>query len=105
VLVVAVEMHGGAIFRGAASAWTKRGTEYSVPADAWLEVDRELSEKLSQLFVEARRLRATDIEQTIRDADHEHAAREWGRGIRMTRNSMGTMAQRSSRMARGRRSA
>jgi hypothetical protein len=78
VLVEALEMTGGAVFRGLYSRWKQRGRTF-MPEQA-ITVPDEHHAALEELFVAARRLRPTDDAATVREADYQHAkARVYGR--------------------------
>lgn len=71
IFVEALELTGGALFRGAYGSVKRVGSVLTgvVP----IEVPREHEAALEALFCEARRLRPTDDAATIHEADYQHA--------------------------------
>lgn len=88
IFVEALELTGGALFRGA-YAGAKRVGGVLVGMGP-IDVPREHEAALEALFCKARRLRPTDDADTIREADYRHAKapRVYGR-VEHSRNPIG----------------
>ena len=88
VLMEAVPLAGGAIFRGAWRSWSDEngvlvGRDEIFP-------DAETQAAMEALFTKAMRSKATDDAATIREADYQHSkAHNYGRNVRHARNTGG----------------